>query len=59
MNAALKIPTVFLSLLEDLLWGFFVLECVGTNLLLQFVGTDFKTAGIPKGLQIPVVLGFQ
>ena len=41
------------------LGGFFVLECVGVSLLLQLVGTDSKTAGISKGLQIPWILGFQ
>ena len=37
----------------------FVLGCVGTSFLLQLVGTDSKTAGISKGLQIPLILGFQ
>ena len=32
---------------------------VGTSFLLQLVGTDSKTAGISKGLQIPWILGFQ
>ena len=44
-----KIPLLF----GGNLWGLFVLKCVGTNSLFQFVGTDFKMAGIVKGLQVP------
>jgi len=55
----LKIPREFLFLLEEASGDLFVLECVATNFLFQFVGTDFKTAGISKGLQIPLILGFQ
>ena len=49
MSAALEIPTVFPLLTVGSSVGIFVLKYVGTNSLFQFVGTDFKTAGIVKG----------
>ena len=45
--------------MEELSEDFFVLGYVGTSFLLRLVGTDSKTAGISKGLQIPWILGFQ
>ena len=38
---------------------FYVLGCVDANIVFRFAYTDFKTAGIVKGLQVPLLLGFQ
>jgi hypothetical protein len=53
MNAALKILRDFITLPDDFSEDFFVLECVGANCLIEFAGTDCKTAGIAKGLPVP------
>jgi hypothetical protein len=53
MNATLKILRDFITLPDDFSEDFFVLECVGANCLIEFVGTDFKTAGMVKGQQVP------
>ena len=56
----MKILTVFPLLVGGSAVRIFcVLRYVGTNSLFQFVGTDFKTAGIVKGLLVPLLLGFQ
>jgi len=59
MNATPKIPTVFPLLFGGAIVGIFVLGCVGANTVFWFVYTDFKTAGISKGWQIPLIPGFQ
>ena len=59
MNVAYENPQKISLLVGEIRWGFLVLEYVDTNSLFQFVGTDSKTAGIVKGLQVPLLLGFQ
>ena len=59
-NAALKIPTGFPLFIGGLTVGIFAFWDVQMQTpYFRFVYTDFKTAGISKGWQIPLILGSQ
>jgi hypothetical protein len=60
MNAALKIPTAFPLITGGLTVGIFAFWDVYIQTpFFRFVYTDFKTAGISTGWQIPLILGSQ